>query len=53
MTWPQWVLIAYFLLVTLPVTWYMVDRPRKAYGPGVAFASTIMIAVMVWLVVIS
>lgn len=53
MTWPQWVLVAYFALVSIPVTWYMVDRQRKPYGPGVAFWSTVLLLALIGLVVIS
>lgn len=48
----KWILLGWFLF-TLMVTWYMVDRPRRPYSPGVAFGSTIVTIILGVLVVLA
>lgn len=42
-----------YLLVTVMVMWYMVDRPRQTYGPGVALLSTVVVITLATLVALS
>jgi hypothetical protein len=52
MTWPKWVLLGW-LLLSLTVNWYIVDRPRDALTPPAAFLSTLILIFLAVMVVIA
>lgn len=52
MTWPQYVLIAWFIYAALTVV-ASVGKPREPIAPDVAAVSLIITVGLVWLVVLA